>query len=182
MPKLGAVHLDVVYGDSPRRSVKITDHPLESGESTSDHIRANPFTMNISGIITGGDASVRIKRLEAYLEKGTILTYSHRASAVGVVIERFDSEHTADVGNGFTFTMTLKRIRMSKATLTEYMDLPVKAKTSSVTNKGVQQTQKPKDIKDKNNKDQKKKSSLTASGLTPAQEAARNGNRIKTRP
>lgn len=183
MAQLGAVYLDAVYSDQPKRAVKTTDHPLETGEAVTDHVQLDPLTIGITGIIVGSDASVRMKRLEEYQKKGTLLTYVNRISAVGVIILNFDSTHGKDVGNGFTFSMTLKRMKVSQATPIKEMSLPVRTQVKEVTNKGVQQTQTAAQIKAANKKKEEKASAAvvksTVKGKTPAQAAAAGGNRIK---
>jgi hypothetical protein len=188
MPKIGSVYIDVVYADQPKRSVKVTSHPVESGENISDHVKSDPYTINISGVVVGPDAAARLKKLEAYQRKGAMVAYVHRTIARGVVIEKFDTDHNVKVANGFAFTITLRQIRVAKATPIVNMKVPAKSKIQELIKKGQQQKEKPKAIKEKKKKQDKKKGKekdkstkavkSKTNGLTPAQAAAKNGNRV----
>jgi hypothetical protein len=142
MPYLGGVYLNTVYSDKPSRSVRTTDHPIEQGESIVDHIERIPVTISISGVVTGPDAAARLAKLEDLQNKGALLTYTHRVKYDNVIIEKFDSDHGKEVAGGFTFSMTLKRVRMVKAAPIKVMKLPQRVQAKKVTNKGRQQTKK----------------------------------------
>lgn len=158
--KLGGVSIDVVYSEKPERSVKTTDHPVESGEPIVDHVEKQAYVLNITGIITGPDAAARVRKLEQFQDSGKPLLYVHRNSVSNVIIEMFNSVHDSNTAGGLSFTMKLKRIRIAKATPIAAMSLPTKSQAAKVGNKGLQQKTKP-------------------ASLTPAQKAAANNNRVK---
>lgn len=152
--KLGDVELSAVYSEKPIRSVKSTDHPVEEGADITDHIKRQPYRMEISGVVTGKDAGVKLRRLELYQENGVPVTYVCRNWVGGVIIENFNSVHDATNKGAFNFTMTLKLINRASASQLEGLDLPATVQVKAVGNKGLQQAQ------------------------TPAQMAAANGNHV----
>lgn len=157
MAQLGDVYIDVVYNEKPERSVKATDHPVETGEPIVDHIEKQPYILNLTGIITGPDAPARLRKLEQYQETGTPLKYTHRNGVNNVIIETFNGDHNSGNAGGFGFTMKLKRIRMALTSPVDVMRVSVKTQAAKVGNKGLQQKQ------------------------TPAQLAAANNNRVNSK-
>lgn len=162
MARLGDVEISVIYTEKPVRSVKTTDHPVEGDGNIVDHIENQPLRVEITGVITGTDAAVKLRRLEYYMENGVAITYSCRNQVAGVIIENFPTVHDKTNLGGFNFTMTLKRIRRAQAMDIVNLRLPTKvaAQAKKVGNKGLQQKKKP-------------------SKMTPAQKAAANGNHVK---
>lgn len=198
MAQLGQVFLNAVYADAPSRSVKITSRAVESGESVTDHVQKEQTSFSISGIITGKDSVTRMKKLEKYMYSGQVLNYTNRITASSVVIESFGSNHGVETKGGFTFDITLKQIKIAKATTVKTLVLPksVRVKVKTKTKKGTQQKQTASKIKKTTKKaTTKKKTSTTkktttkkktssaikskVTGMTPAQMAAANGNHVK---
>jgi CRISPR/Cas system-associated endonuclease Cas1 len=155
--KLGNVTLNAVYSEKPVRSVKTTDQPVEEGVDIVDHVQAQPKRMEITGVVTGSDASMSLKRLEAYQTNGTMVQYTGRNGFTDVIIESFNSVHDATNKGAFNFTITLKQIRIASAAAVVRLKIPQKARAQvgKKGNKGRKQTQ------------------------TPAQMAAANGNHVK---
>lgn len=152
MPMLGDIFLNMVEEDAPNKSVKSTDHPIESGENITDHIARNAVPMTLKGLIVGNDAEQRRMKLENYMYSGTLLNYSYRTSLKNLIIESFTPIYVVEVGNGFKFELTVKQIRIAKASVLQTLKLPVKMQAAPVANKGRQQKQPVKDVKDKKNK------------------------------
>lgn len=50
--KIGTVTLDCTVSESHADEVEITNHPVESGSTISDHIRKQPLVLELEGIIT----------------------------------------------------------------------------------------------------------------------------------
>lgn len=143
MAQLGDVILSAVYSEKPVRSVKTTDHPVEDGASITDHIEKQPYRLEITGVVTGPDAAVRLKRLEFYMDNGVTVTYVCRNWVGGVIIESFNSVHDTTNKGAFNFTMSLKKIRTATAAEAEGLTLPAQVQTKKVGNKGLQQAQTP---------------------------------------
>lgn len=173
MAMLGGVYLDVVYSEKPERSVKTTDHPVESGQPLVDHVERQPYVLNLTGLITGSDAAARLKKIENLQDSGTPVTYVHRNGVSNVIIETFNTVHDSSTAGGFSFTMSLKKIRVALATPVQAMKLPTASQVKAVANKGQQQKAKP--------SQQKKAAAKKSNKKTPAQLAAENGNHVKGR-
>lgn len=170
---LGGIELDVIYSEKPERSVKTTDHPVESGQSLVDHVERQPYILNLTGMCSGSGAASKIKQLEELMYSGARVSYAHRNTAKNVVIESFNSVHDTEFGNGYSFTMRLKQIRVAKVSPVSAMKAPTASQVKAAGNKGVQQKQTP--------KQQKQTKQKTTSKKTPAQLAAENGNHVKGR-
>lgn len=50
--KIGTVTLDCTVSESHSDEVEITAHPVETGATISDHIRKQPITLELEGVIT----------------------------------------------------------------------------------------------------------------------------------
>lgn len=126
---LGAVTLDIVESESIREDNIITDHPVEKGENVSDHARNEPTYIDISGVMTE-EAANKLQQLKQYRKDRTILTYTGRNIYDNLVIERFGREHGKQNRYGYSFNITLKRIRIATA------------KREALPNRGKQQPKK----------------------------------------
>lgn len=146
MAKLGDIFLNTVYEDKPDHGIKTSDHPIENGESITDHIEQNPVKLSISGVCIGPDASTRLSRLKAALEKGTLLKYVYRTVYNDMVIESLQTTHDAETKDGFKFSITLKQIKIaSKATVVN-LPIPAKPPVSIGTQQPAKQVTPPKNI------------------------------------
>jgi len=136
LAKLGDIFLNTVYEEKPDKGVKISDHPIEDGSNITDHVQREPLKMNISGVVAGSDASTRLSKLKAAMDKGQRLKYVYRNVFDNVVIESLQTTHDVETKGAFKFTMTLKQIQIAqKATV-------IKLK-KPVTSGGRKQPAKP---------------------------------------
>lgn len=126
---LGALTLDIVENENIREDNIITDHPVEKGENISDHARNEPTYIDISGVMTE-EAANKLQQLKQYRKDRTLLTYTGRNIYDNLVIERFGREHGKENRYGYSFSITLKRIRIATA------------KREALPNRGKQQPKK----------------------------------------
>lgn len=112
--KLGDIILDTVYDENPKYGVKVTEHPIEDGESISDHVERETDKMDISGILTGPEAAAKLSKLIRYQKQGKIMDYVYRNGVYGVVIGSFNTSHGVEVKGGLKFSMTLVSVRIAK--------------------------------------------------------------------
>jgi LysM repeat protein len=147
MPMLGDVFLNTVYEESPGRSVKTTDHPIEDGQSVTDYGETDPKTIDISGVVVGPDASIRKVKLEQYMTNKTLLKYRYRNTLSNVLIVNFKTTHDKDVKGGFKFDITLKEIKVVKPSTIKTTNKNTKIQASKKSNKGHQQTKGTKPAK-----------------------------------
>ena len=116
MPKLGDIKLNVVYSEELDKKVTTTDHPIEDGLVITDHVLKEPVKLKITGVITGGDGSARLKKLGEYMAKGKRLTYVGRYLLKDALIESMPTTKDVDVsGAEFKFDITLKQAMIVKA-------------------------------------------------------------------
>lgn len=108
VPDMGTVNKEMV-----NRSSTVTDNPVESGESISDHVFRQPRTIQLSGTVV--DGAQAIATLDAMWKSGDVLTYTGRNRIENLVIQQLQSTHDAKNRKGFTFTATLKQITVGSA-------------------------------------------------------------------
>lgn len=118
-----------------------TDHALEDGEQITDHVKSNPITITLTGVILD-DTEAKVLKLREYREKGTIIDFDYMTKLNHMVITDFNRDYEARVKDGYTFTMTLKQIKVGKVAKFVSVSIPVKKQTKAVTKKGRQQTKK----------------------------------------
>lgn len=108
LPDMGTVNKEMVS-----RSSTITDNPIESGESISDHVFRQPRNIQLSGTVV--DGAQAIATLDAMWKSGDVLTYTGRNRIENLVIQQLQSTHDAKNRNGFTFVATLKQVTVGSA-------------------------------------------------------------------
>ena len=143
MPYIKDVLIDVITDVSPTESSTTTDHALEDGEQISDHIKNNPITLSISGVILD-DTEQKVLKLREYRQKGEVFAFDYMTNYQSVVITDFKRDYSADIKDGYAFTMTLKQIKMAKVAqfVQVKQSAEVKQQTKPIANKGRQQMQK----------------------------------------
>lgn len=141
MPYIKDVLIDVITDVSIPESSTTTDHALEDGEQITDHVKANPTTITIKGIMLD-EAESKVLKLRKYREDGEIIDFDYMASLPHCVITDFSRDYSAKNKDGYAFTMTLKQIKVVKVSRYVAVSLPVKKQTKKVTNKGRKQTKK----------------------------------------
>ena len=118
MSKLGEVYFTVVEEEDYTYSNDITDRPVEDGSIITDNVRNKPIEIKITGILTGKGAypQQQLTMLRLYSLNGDILSYVGIQSFSRCVIENFENKHNAEVGNGITFDITLKEVKIAVRT------------------------------------------------------------------
>ncbi|MFD1206633.1 phage baseplate protein [Sporosarcina contaminans] len=141
MPYLGDILIDVIEDEDLDESSSTTDHALEDGEQITDHIENNPIVLNISGVIID-PSDEKLLKLREYRQKGEILNYNYRSRLETVLITSFKPKKNKDIKDGYTFTMTLKQVRMAKAPNVIRVSVPVKKQVKAVTKAGKKTVRK----------------------------------------
>lgn len=111
---LGGVELSVVTSEDISRSNNITSRPTEK-EDVVDHVKADPFTVSITGFCVEPNAWESFQTLIKLFNEGTLTQYIHRNSISNVIIEKLDSSHHNRVDKGIQFSMTLKHIKIANS-------------------------------------------------------------------
>ena len=128
---IGEIILDVALEETHTRQAKITEHPVESGCTISDHIQALPESIQLEGIIsntpmsflgvpffdgTKDRAQEAFKKLEELFQNSqtvdivtTLKTYSNMA------LENLNIHRNAHNSEALKFTCCAKNIRMAES-------------------------------------------------------------------
>lgn len=133
-PAIGTVGKETVS-----RSSTVTDNPVESGESISDHVFRQPRTIQLAGTVVDGAQAIAI--LDAMWKGGDVLTYTGRNRIENLVIQQLQSTHDAKNRKGFTFTATLKQITVGSAEDSGTASM-MSAQDAAASSKGSAQTAK----------------------------------------
>lgn len=101
------------------RQYEISSHPVESGEDLVDHVRAQPYVIDINGEIVGQDAAQRYATIKHLADTATPVTYAGRNSGTNLLIQNLSTGHTGEVMGGLTFRMQLVHGRFAKNAYTD---------------------------------------------------------------
>lgn len=150
MPYIKDVLIDVIEDVSVKESSTTTDHALEDGEQITDHVKADPITVTIKGLLLDdngqgngiNDSEGRVASLRKYRKDGEIIDFDYVTGLEHCVITNFDRDYSAKTTDGFAFSMTLKQIQTVKVSRYVAAKLPVKRQTKKVAKKGRQQPKK----------------------------------------
>ena len=160
--KLGDIEFTVIETEEPVDSVTITDNSVEKGQDVSDHVKQEASIINLSGAMTGSDASSKLNKLRRYQREGKLLKYIGRNIYDNMAIQTMNRSHGKKVKNGFEFSITLKQVRIATAKkveinagdpITKEKSKELDTKVKPKTNKGKQQpktkpvVESPADIK-----------------------------------
>lgn len=137
---LGDVEFSAVENESPSNTAEVTENPVEKGEDIADHVKLKPYTMAMSGIVVGDDATQKLQKLSEYFRKGQVLTYVGRNVVNNVVIEQFDRVHDSSISNGFAFSFKLKQIRIVAVQEITIKNPAVKTQMKKTSAAGLKQT------------------------------------------
>ena len=90
--KIGTLEIDVVFEEQPDFDSDVTQYPIETGESISDHVILNPIKLTMRGFIS--QTPIRI------LDTNTILGNDLVQTAFDKLLEIRDSKDVVDVVTG----------------------------------------------------------------------------------
>lgn len=138
MPYIKEVYIDVITNVSSNESSSTTDHALEDGEQITDHVKSDPITISINGVILD-DTEQKVLKLREYREKGEIIDYDYMTSLKMMVITSFNRDYSSEIKDGYAFTMTLKQIQVGKVAKTVNIPPDIARQMREVTNKGRQE-------------------------------------------
>lgn len=128
-------YLVQVFSEGTGNKMDVTQQPVEEGLSLTDHVERKPQVISLSGLLirpTKERVERLINQLELRMRNGTVITYEGRRIYTNMVIESFDYDADASIGNGYTFSMTLIEVRMAKPSYVK--------ETKPVTTSGSKQT------------------------------------------
>jgi hypothetical protein len=129
----------LVESEEPSYDVDVTEQPIEKGVSIIDHVQRRARTMAISGFIVGDDASEIRNYLLACQDSGSIVQFDGRNFFVGL-LTGLQTKHDYSVGDGFSFTATLREVLVAESSFVETLPEPVRAQAAPVISSGRKQT------------------------------------------
>lgn len=137
---LGGVKFDALVQENIDYDAKVTSKAVEKGADISDHMKAEPFTASLSGLMTE-DADAKLEALKKFQEDGELLNYIGKSSLQNVVITSIQVEHTVKNFEGFNFSMRIQEVRIASP---ETFKVSVKnPKTGKQDNKTASKVKKP---------------------------------------
>jgi hypothetical protein len=108
-------------------STKITDNPIEDGSNINDHVFNNPDQFSISGAAIGNAGEIQSK-LNGMKEQGDIITYSGRIRIDSLVIQSWSPSYDSKNKNGFGFTVSFKKVKVSTSEYVEMGAVPLRSR------------------------------------------------------
>lgn len=107
-----------VTDESLTRDVDATSHPVESGIPLTDTVKAQAFSISLSGkIVDYGTtkATEVIAKLKKWQDTGYLLEYRGRNVASSMQIRSFETSHPNTNSGGADFSLELVQVRIAKS-------------------------------------------------------------------
>ncbi len=103
----------VVEKESESYSSTVTSNPIAKGAEINDHVNNASGTLNISGVIIGGNSA--INALKAMRASRDIITYIGVTRMSNLVFTSLKFDRSYKNRNGASFSATLKQVQISSA-------------------------------------------------------------------
>ncbi|GKU78567.1 phage baseplate protein [Paenibacillus sp. L3-i20] len=145
-----------VINEDPSYEVDITDQPVEKGINLSDHVQRKPRTLSLSGFIVGDDAAQVRAIIISNMDRGNIAKYVGRNAFTGLITS-FSSKHDHRAANGFSFTMTIKSVRIATNSYEGSLSTQIGTQVKGVENSGRKQANENSSSAKNNTESSKKK-------------------------
>lgn len=130
-PLIGGIQVDVALSESHRTTAQVTEHPIETGASVSDHIRRLPDQVTIVGLMSNYPASLRESialkasgdtaerrwaQLQSIAANGEVVTLSTSIRSYrDMVMTELTIDRNASVGTSIQFRAVLRQLELSDA-------------------------------------------------------------------
>lgn len=116
----------IIEKESESYSSSVTSNPIEDGSDINDHVNNAAGTLNISGVIIGGESAVNA--LKAMRDARDVMTYLGVTRMSNLVFTSLKFDRSYKNKNGASFSATLKQI---KTTSPEYVPMGVEVSMTS---------------------------------------------------
>lgn len=116
----------IVEKESESYSSSVTSNPIEDGSDINDHVNNAAGTLNISGIIIGGEGAVNA--LKVMRDSRDVMTYIGVTRMSNLVFTSLKFDRSYKNKDGASFSATLKQI---KTTSPEYVPMGVEVSMTS---------------------------------------------------
>jgi len=141
MPYLGGILIDVISSEDLNETSTTTDHALEDGEQITDHVESDPISLSLTGVIID-PSDEKLLKLREFRQNGKLLSYNYRSRLETVLITSFNTKRDTSVKDGYSFSMTLKQVRLVKAPNVIRVTVPVKKQVKEVSKVGKKKAKK----------------------------------------
>jgi hypothetical protein len=148
MAKLDGFYI-LVETEDPVFPNEVTDQPVEKGVPLSDHVQRQARSVALSGVIVGADAVKVRSYLISASDNGKLVKYVGRIAFNGV-ISGLATSHSHKIANGFTFSFTLREIRIAETSAAGKLPAAVKSQAAPIINAGTKKTKSTGASKSKN--------------------------------
>lgn len=154
------ISLDAVVRELPSRNAVVTEKPVEKGSDISDHMQTEPYTLEISGVMTE-DAAYKLQMLRNLQDDAELVTYTGRNIFTNMVLQSLSTSHDTNTAEGYRYSFTLREVEITqpetflikvKNPETKKQDSKTATKVKKKTNVGRVQTRQKKPHKENLNK------------------------------
>lgn len=107
----------VAETESVNYDTESTSHPVEKGIDITDHVRRQPITLSISGVIVDTETKKSkdiIENIKKLQNEGSLINYVGRISLGNMQIQRFNCDYSNKTWGGCKFSIDLKEVRIAK--------------------------------------------------------------------
>ena len=108
-----------VESENVVRGLKVSKHPTEQGVDLTTIIKRELITLSLSGKIVGENASDTLNKIITLHQNGALVKYERRNIASNFIIRDFNTGHPNTIYGGCSFDMTLKEVRIAKASASD---------------------------------------------------------------
>lgn len=105
-----------VSSESVSRSIESTSHPTEKGLPITSTIQYQPVELSLSGYIVDNEkynTKNTKDKIVALMKEGSLVEYKGRNVLPNMQIQSFDGDFDNKTWKGFSFSMTLKQVRIA---------------------------------------------------------------------
>lgn len=121
------VFIDATVSEDHSYNNRVTNYPLENGSSISDHIITEPFTLNISGIVSDTPLNIlsifnrsvdSMNRLIRIVEQKEVITVVTGIKVyTDMVITSLNIPRNIQSGQSLTFNIEMQKLRRDNSTV-----------------------------------------------------------------
>lgn len=120
-----------VKEESVDGEANVSTHPVESGDKITDHVKAEPAVLSLTGEIVGKSSKTVKNKIESFKNKGTLVTYVGSYTLKNGIILNFKTRVSNEASGAYFFDMELKSIKIAKSPYTAPKKVPKKQQVTA---------------------------------------------------
>ena len=117
-----------VETEETAQAASASSHAVEQGADITDHVKAEPEELTVSGEIVGRQYQSIISTIKSWERSGELLRYAGSQTLRSCIIQSFSPSFSAEVSGGCKFSLSLKRIRIAAPAYVAAADVPREAR------------------------------------------------------